>query len=110
VQFKAAGGDAIGGAARRSAEIGGVFWIVIEVVEAENERRLVSCQPKILYHGAPGHDIGGQTASSELHAVDSLTACRLTKDLAFSHEAPPNQCRPNLIDLRGRCNGKAKVS
>ena len=88
VQFEPALGDSVGAAPGRRAEIGRILRIVIESIEAEDERRLVAREPQILDNRPPGHDMRRQSAAGDPHSVDGLTLCRCSKNFALDHFNP----------------------
>ncbi|MNY01491.1 hypothetical protein D3C86_1340250 [compost metagenome] len=72
--------DTVGVAAGGGAEIGGIF-VILELVEAEHERRLVALKTQILNDGTPGDDLGRQPAFRDGDAFDFFAGRRETEIL-----------------------------
>jgi len=89
IQREAATADAVGAAAGRSAEIGGVEGIIGKIVEAEQKLGPVAVKAQILDDRPPGHDVGSQAATDDLDAIDGIPIRRRPKNFplqsAFRH-------------------------
>jgi len=85
--------DTVGIAAGRRAEIRGVL-VVLELVEAENEWRLVAVEAQILNDCAPRDDLRGQSALGYGDTLDLFSGCCETEIFPCRHIA--HSCSPRL--------------
>jgi len=81
VDRELAAADAVGIAAGRRAEIGGMGGVAVEIIEAEGERRVMAFEPEILNDGAPGDHLGGEPAARDFDAMDGLARLRRSKNV-----------------------------
>src|SRR5690606_32905673 len=73
VDGEASAADAVGITADDRAEIGRMGRIVLETIETERQRRIVTLQAQILKDRAVGKDGGGKTATLDADAMDRRT-------------------------------------